>query len=91
MTITVVTSPFLKTYDLITPSKERAHQTLSFAGCNGLSSYNLIILRTPNTTSLFINLPIECEMCFNAEENFIRKIALHRLLFKHTFHVSTTF
>ena len=25
-----------------------------------------------------------------AEENFVRKIAVHRLLFKHSFHVSTT-
>ena len=29
-------------------------------------------------------------MDFIAEENFVRKIAAHRLLFKHSLHVSTT-
>ena len=29
-------------------------------------------------------------MCFIAERNLERKIAVHRLLFKHPFHVSTT-
>ena len=47
------------------------------------------ILRTPNTTILFINILTEYEMCFIAEENYVRKIAAHRLLFKHLFHVST--
>ena len=30
-------------------------------------------------------------MCSIAEENFIRIIAVHRLVFKHTFYISTTF
>ena len=47
------------------------------------------ILRTPNTIILFIHIPIECEICFIAEENFVRKIAFHRQFFKHPFHVST--
>ena len=45
------------------------------------------ILRNPNTTILFINAPTEFEI---AEENFVRKIAVHRLFFKHPFHVFTT-
>ena len=31
-----------------------------------------------NTTILLINTPTECEMCFIAAENFVRKIAVHR-------------
>ena len=48
---------------------------------------NLRILRTPNTTILFINMLTECETCFITEENSVRKITIHRLLFKHPFHV----
>ena len=40
----------------------------------------LTILRILNTTILFINVPTECEICFIAEENFVREIAVHRLL-----------
>ena len=31
----------------------------------------------------------EEEMCFIAKENFVQKIAVHRLLFKHPFVVNT--
>ena len=30
------------------------------------------------------------KLCFIVKENFVRKIAVHRLLFKRPFHVSTT-
>ena len=58
-------------------------EEVTFSGCNGLSS-------TPNTIILFINVPTECEIRFIDEENFVHKIVIHRLLFKHPFHVSTT-
>ena len=46
--------------------------------------------QNPKYNNLFINVPNECEMCFIAEENFVWKIAVHRLLFKLTFHLSAT-
>ena len=58
----------------ITPSDQIAHQTVTISRYNGLSPNYLRILRTPNTTVLFINIPTVRKMCFIAEENFVRKI-----------------
>ena len=53
-------------------------------------SNRMIFSWTPNTIILFINIPTEYEMRFIAEENLVRRISFHRLLFKHPFHVFTT-
>ena len=43
--------------------------------------------KTLNATILFINISTDCEMCFIFEEHFVRKIGVHRLLLKQSFHV----
>ena len=62
----------------IITSEQRAHQIVTFSGCIFPVFNYLRILRSPNTTNLFLNISIECEMCFIAEKYFIRKICVHR-------------
>ena len=82
---------FWKKKDPITVEDQRAHQTLTFSGGNDLSSVTWWFSEPLTQTIVFINTTTECEIRFIAEENFVRKIAGPRLLFKHLFHVSTTF
>ena len=60
----------------ITPSRQRAHQTVTFSGCNGHSSIE--DSQNPKYNNFVSNISTESEMYFNAEENFVPKIAVHR-------------
>ncbi|GFV10058.1 adhesion G protein-coupled receptor B2 [Trichonephila clavipes] len=52
----------------------KAHQTVSFSGCNGVSTYTLWISFTPNAAVLFVDVAIQPEVRFIAKQNSLMKI-----------------
>ncbi|GFU92767.1 hypothetical protein TNCV_4522491 [Trichonephila clavipes] len=52
------------------PPAHKAYQTVSFSGCNGVSTYNLWISFTPNAAVLFVDVAIQPEVRFIAKQKF---------------------
>ncbi|GFT99363.1 adhesion G protein-coupled receptor B2 [Trichonephila clavipes] len=52
----------------------KAHQTVSFSGCNGVSTYTCGISFTPNAAVLFVDVAIQPEVRFIAKQNSLMKI-----------------
>ncbi|GFV77526.1 hypothetical protein TNCV_1070551 [Trichonephila clavipes] len=55
------------------PPAYKAHQTVSFSGCNGVSTYFWISC-TPNVAVLFVDVAIQPEVRFIAKQNSLMKI-----------------
>ncbi|GFS82484.1 alpha-2 adrenergic receptor [Trichonephila clavipes] len=56
------------------PPAYKAHQTVSFSGCNGVSTYTWWISLTPNAAVLFVDVAIQPEVRFIAKQNSLMKI-----------------
>ncbi|GFX93483.1 hypothetical protein TNCV_1094231 [Trichonephila clavipes] len=56
------------------PPAHKAHQTVSFSGCNGCFDIHLWISFTPNAAVLLVDVPIQPEVRFIAEQNSLMKI-----------------
>ncbi|GFX07606.1 adhesion G protein-coupled receptor B2 [Trichonephila clavipes] len=69
LTVTLWPSSFLKKGPI--PPAHKAHQTVSFSGCNGVSMW---ISFTPNAAVLFVDVTIQPEVRFIAKQNSLMKI-----------------
>ncbi|GFX82347.1 hypothetical protein TNCV_2870281 [Trichonephila clavipes] len=66
-------SSFLKKYGPMIPPAHKAHQTVSFSGCNGVSAYTCGLV-TPNAAVLFVDVAIQPEVRFIFKQNSLMKI-----------------
>ncbi|GFU58017.1 hypothetical protein TNCV_3574441 [Trichonephila clavipes] len=74
LTVTLWPSSFLKKYGPMIPLAHKAHQTVSFSGCNGVSTYTSWISFTPNAAVLFVDVAIQPEVRFIAKQNSLMRI-----------------
>ncbi|GFU37676.1 adhesion G protein-coupled receptor B2 [Trichonephila clavipes] len=56
------------------PPAHKAHQTVSFSGYNGVSSYTCGLASLSNAAVLFVDVAIQPEMRFIAKQNLLMKI-----------------
>ncbi|GFV46761.1 adhesion G protein-coupled receptor B2 [Trichonephila clavipes] len=89
LTVTLWPSSFLKKYGPMIPPAHKAHQTVSFPGCNGVSTYTYGISFTPNAAVLFVDVAIQPEVRFIAKQNSLMKIGNNGNLFLGPFDEST--
>ncbi|GFY18389.1 alpha-2 adrenergic receptor [Trichonephila clavipes] len=74
------------------PPAHKAHQTVSFSGCNGVSTYTCgLISFTQNAAVLFVDVAIQPEMRFIAKQNSLMKIGNNGNLVLGPFDESTPF
>ncbi|GFW46823.1 hypothetical protein TNCV_2981791 [Trichonephila clavipes] len=73
LTVTLWPSSFLKKYGPMIPPAHKAHQTVSFSGCNGVSTHTCGRF-TPNAAVLFVDVAIQPEVRFIAKQNSLMKI-----------------
>ncbi|GFW77071.1 hypothetical protein TNCV_2725011 [Trichonephila clavipes] len=71
LTETLWPSSFMNKYGPMIPPAHKAHQTVSFSGCNDI---HLWISFTPNAAVLFVDVAIQLEMRFIAKQNSLMKI-----------------
>ncbi|GFU85838.1 hypothetical protein TNCV_2036691 [Trichonephila clavipes] len=74
LTVTLWPSSFLKKYGPMNPPAHKAHQTVSFSGCNACFDIYLWISFTPNAAVLFVDVAIQPEVRFIAKQNSLMKI-----------------
>ncbi|GFY33451.1 hypothetical protein TNCV_2227201 [Trichonephila clavipes] len=74
LTVTLWPSSFLKKYRPMIPPAHKAHQTVSFSGCNGVSTYTCGLASLQNAVVLFVDVAIQPEMRFIAKQNSLMKI-----------------
>ncbi|GFW89319.1 hypothetical protein TNCV_3966091 [Trichonephila clavipes] len=89
LTVTLWPSLFLKKYGPMIPPAHKAHQTVSFSGCNGVFHIHLWISFTPNAAVLFADVTIEPELRFIAKQNSLMKIGNNGNLVLDPFDEST--
>ncbi|GFX02215.1 alpha-2 adrenergic receptor [Trichonephila clavipes] len=73
LTVTLWPSSFLQKYGPMIPPAQKAHQTVSFSGCNGVSTYTCGIVHS-KCGSFFVDVAIQPEVSFIAKENLLMKI-----------------
>ncbi|GFV42351.1 hypothetical protein TNCV_3170191 [Trichonephila clavipes] len=56
------------------PPAHKAHQTVSFSGCNGVSTYTCGLALLQNAAVLFVDVAIQPEVRFIAKQNSLMKI-----------------
>ncbi|GFU81878.1 hypothetical protein TNCV_2536871 [Trichonephila clavipes] len=56
------------------PPAHKAHQTVSFSGCNGVSTYTCGLASFQNAAVLFVDVAIQPEVRFIAKQNSLMKI-----------------
>ncbi|GFY13857.1 alpha-2 adrenergic receptor [Trichonephila clavipes] len=86
LTVTLWPSSFLKNYGPMIPPAHKAHQTVSFSRCNGVSTYTC---GTPNAAVLFVDVAIQPEVRFIAKQNSLMKIGNNSNLVLGPFDEST--
>ncbi|GFU12687.1 alpha-2 adrenergic receptor [Trichonephila clavipes] len=74
LTVTLWPSSFLKKYGPMIPPAHKAHQTVSFSGCNRCFDIHLWISFTPNAAVLFVDVAIQPEVRFIAKQSSLMKI-----------------
>ncbi|GFT75824.1 adhesion G protein-coupled receptor B2 [Trichonephila clavipes] len=74
MTVTLWPSSFLKKYGPMIPPAHKAHQTVSYSGCNGVSTYTCGLASLQNAAVLFVDVAIQPEVRFIAKQNSLMKI-----------------
>ncbi|GFV44115.1 adhesion G protein-coupled receptor B2 [Trichonephila clavipes] len=74
LTVTLWPSSFLKNYGPMIPPAHKAHQTVSFSGCNGVSTYTCELASLPNAAVFFVDVAIQPEVRFIAKQNLLMKI-----------------
>ncbi|GFU17853.1 hypothetical protein TNCV_2222421 [Trichonephila clavipes] len=73
LTVKVVAFIALKKHGPMIPPAHKAHQTVSFSGCNGVSTYTCGLLHS-NAAVLFVDAAIQPEVRFIAKQNSLMKI-----------------
>ncbi|GFT27860.1 alpha-2 adrenergic receptor [Trichonephila clavipes] len=74
LTVTLWPSSFWRKYGPMIPPSHKAHQTVSFSGCNAVSTYTCGLAFTPNVAVLFVDVAIQPEVRFIAKQNSLMKI-----------------
>ncbi|GFU10415.1 hypothetical protein TNCV_4956641 [Trichonephila clavipes] len=76
LTVTLwLSSSFLKEYGPMIPPAHKAHQTVSFSGCNGVSTYTCGHQLHPNAAVLSADVAIQPEVRFiTKQKNSLMKI-----------------
>ncbi|GFW32174.1 alpha-2 adrenergic receptor [Trichonephila clavipes] len=73
LTVTLWPSSFLKKYGPMIPPAHKAHQTVSFSGCNAVSTYTCG-LASLQMRQFFADVAIQPEVRFIAKQNSLMKI-----------------
>ncbi|GFV26585.1 hypothetical protein TNCV_367811 [Trichonephila clavipes] len=62
----------------------KAHQTVSFSGCNGVSTYTCGLDSLPNAAVFFVDVAIQPEVRFIAKQNSLMKMGTTAIVWAHS-------